>query len=66
MSQPEVTRVPAWIRTRSLAAHKYKAVQLSIERRSFARKLEKIVRTALAHQSVALQAGHPQYKLLGQ
>jgi hypothetical protein len=51
---------------RSFAAHEYKAVQLSIERRSFERKLEKIVRTALAHQSLGLAAGHPQYKLLGQ
>jgi hypothetical protein len=64
MSQLERTRVSAWTRIRSFAAHKYKAVQLSIERRSFERKLEKIVRTALAHQSVGLPAGHPQYKLL--
>ena len=66
MSQLERTRVSAWTRTRSFAAHKYKAVQLSIERRSFERKLEKIVRNALAHQSVGLPAGHPQYKLLRQ
>ena len=66
MSEPERTRVSAWTRTRSFAAHKYNAVQLSIERRSFERKLERIVRTALAHQSVGLPAGHPQYKLLTQ
>jgi hypothetical protein len=66
MSQPEPTRVSRWIRLRSLAVGKYKAVQLSIERRSFERKLERIVRTALAHQSVGLPAGHPQYKLLRQ
>ena len=66
MSQPEGTRVSAWIRMRSFAAHEYKAVQLSIERRSFERKLERIVRIALAHQSGGLSAGHPQYKLLRQ
>ena len=66
MSQPEGARVSRWIRLRSFAVGKYKAVQLSIERRSFERKLEKIVRNALAHQSVGLPAGHPQYKLLQQ
>ena len=66
MFQPERTRVSRWIRLRSFAVDKYKAVQLSIERRSFERKLEKIVRTALANQSVGLPAGHPQYKLLRQ
>ena len=66
MSQPERTRVSRWIRLRYFAVGKYKAVQLSIERRSFERKLEKIVRTALANQSVGLPAGHPQYKLLRQ
>src|ERR1035441_2285916 len=66
MSQPERTRVSRWIRLRSSAVGKYKAVQLSIERRSFERKLERIVRNALAHQSVGLPAGHPQYKLLRQ
>jgi len=64
MSQPERTRVSRWARLRSFAVGKCKAVQLSIERRSFERKLERIVRTALAHQSVGLPAGHPQYKLL--
>jgi hypothetical protein len=66
MSQPEGTRVSGWIRLRSFVVGKYKAVQLSIERRSFEGKLEKIIRTALAHQSVGLPAGHPQYKLLRQ
>lgn len=66
MSQPERTRVSRWIRLRSFAVGKYKAVQLSIERRSFERELQKIVRNALAHQSVGLPAGHPQYKLLRQ
>lgn len=66
MSQPDGTRVSAWTRLRSSAVGKYKAVQLSIERRLFERNLEKIVRNALAHQSVGLPAGHPQYKLLRQ
>jgi hypothetical protein len=66
MSQPECTRVPAWTRLRSFAVGKYKAVQLSIERRSFERKLETIVRAALAHQSGGLPAGNRQYKLLTQ
>ena len=66
MSQPERTRVSAWIRLRSFAVGKYKAVQLSIERRSFERKLESIVRAALAHQSSGLSAGNHQYKLLTQ
>ena len=66
MYQLDSRRVSAWIRLRSFVVGKYKAVQLSIERRSFEGKLEKIIRTALAHQSVGLPAGHPQYKLLGQ
>jgi hypothetical protein len=66
MSQPERTRVSRWIRLWSFAVGKYKAVQLSIERRSFEGKLEGIVRAALANQSVGLPAGHPQYKLLRQ
>jgi len=64
MSQLERTRVSRWTRLRSFAVGKYRAVQLSIERRSFERKLERIVRAALAHQSVGLPAGHPQFKLL--
>src|ERR1019366_7258545 len=66
MSQPERTRVSRWTRLRSFAVGKYKGVQLLIERRSFESKLEKIVRTALALQSVGLLAGHPQFKLLRQ
>jgi hypothetical protein len=66
MSQPEGTRVSRWIRLRSFAVGKYKVVQLSIERRSFEGKLEGIIRNALAHQSVGLPAGHPQFKLLRQ
>jgi len=66
MSQPERTRVPAWTRLQSFAVGKCKRVQLSIERRSFEHKLERIVRIALANQSVGLPAGHPQYKLLRQ
>ena len=64
MSQHERTRVSAWSRLRSLAVGESKAVQLSIERRSFERKLESIVRAALAHQSGGLPAGNRQYKLL--
>ena len=66
MSQPERPRVSRWTRIWSFAVGKYKAVQLSIERRSFESKLERIVRVALAHQSVGLPAGHPQFKLLRQ
>ena len=66
MYQLDSRRVSGCIRLRSFVVGKYEAVQLSIERRSFERKLEKIVRTALAHQSLGLAAGHPQYKLLGQ
>jgi hypothetical protein len=58
--------VSRWTRLRSFAVGKYKAVQLSIERRSFEGKLEGIIRNALAHQSVGLPAGHPQFKLLRQ
>ena len=66
MSQPERTSVSRWTRLRSIAVGKFRVVQLSIERRSFERKLERIIRNALAHQSVGLSAGHPQYKLLRQ
>jgi len=64
MSQPERTSVSRWNRLRSFAVGQYKAVQLSIERRSFEHKLESIVRAALAHQSGGLPAGNRQYKLL--
>jgi hypothetical protein len=66
MSQLDSRRVSGWIRLRSFVVGKYEAVQLSIERRSFEGKLERIVRAALAHQSGGLPAGHPQFKLLGQ
>jgi len=66
MSQPEGTRVSRCARVQSFAVGTYKAVQLSIERRSFEGKLERIVRNALAHESVGLPAGHPQFKLLRQ
>jgi hypothetical protein len=64
MSQSEGSRVSAWNRLQSFVVGKYKSVQLSIERRSFEGKLERIVRVALAHQSLGLPAGHPQFKLL--
>jgi hypothetical protein len=66
MSQPERTRVSRWTRLRSFAVGKYKAVQLSVERRSFEHKLEMIVRAGLAHESGGLPAGNHQYKLLQQ
>jgi hypothetical protein len=64
MSQPERTSVFRWTRLRSFVFGKYKAAQLSIERGSFERKLESIVRAALAHQSGGLPAGNRQYQLL--
>ncbi len=64
MTQPERTRVPAWTRLRSFAVGKCKAVQLSIERRSFERKLEMIVRAADAHHSCGRSPGAVQFKLL--
>jgi hypothetical protein len=66
MSQHDATSVSRWARLQSFAVGKYKAVQLSIERRSFEHQLERIVRAALAHQSAGLPAGHSQYKLLRQ
>jgi hypothetical protein len=66
MFDSEATRVSRWSRLQSFVVGKYRAVQLSIERRSFEAQLEKIVRIALAHQSAGLSAGHPQYKLLTQ
>ena len=64
MFQPEGVRVSTWTRLWTFTVGKYKAVQLSIERRSFEHKLETIVRAALAHQSGGLPAGNGQYKLL--
>jgi hypothetical protein len=66
MSQPECASVSRWTQLQSFAVSKCEAVQLSIERRVFERKLERIVRAALAHQSAGLPAGHAQYKLLQQ
>jgi hypothetical protein len=62
--QYDATRVSRWSRLQSFAVGKYEAVQLSIERRSFEHKLERIVRIALAHQSSGLPADHLQHKLL--
>jgi hypothetical protein len=64
MPQPERTRVPAWTRLQSFAAGKCKAVQLSLERRSFERKLETIVQAANAHHSCGRPPGAIQFKLL--
>lgn len=44
MFQPERTRVSRWARLRSFAVGKYKAVELSIERRFVERKPERIAR----------------------
>jgi hypothetical protein len=46
------------------ATAKCRAVQLSIERRSFERKLETIVRAANAHHSCGQSPGTAQFKLL--
>ena len=48
----------------ALAAAKCKAIQLSIERRSFERKLKTIVRAANAHHSCGQSPGTTQFKLL--
>ena len=48
----------------AFAAAKCKAIQLSIERRSFERKLETIVRAANAHHSCGRPPGADQFKLL--
>jgi hypothetical protein len=67
MSQPERlhgSAVLALAAVRSFAVAHWRAVQLSIERRSFESKLESIVRAALAHQSSGLAAGDQHYKLL--
>jgi hypothetical protein len=64
MTQPESTRVYAWTRLQPLAVGRCKAVQLSLERRSFERKLETIVRAANAHHSCGRSPGAAQFKLL--
>ena len=61
-SQGTCMSTPAiWL---ALAAAKCKAIQLSIERRSFERKLETIVRAASAHHSCGRPPGTAQFKLL--
>ena len=67
MSQSERLQdsaVPVWTKVWSFAVTHCKAVQLSIERRSFESKLETVVRAVFAHQSGGLPAGSQQYKLL--
>lgn len=64
MTQPEPTCVSAWTRLQSFAVGRCKAVQLSVERRSFERKLETIVRAANAHHSCGRSPGAAQFKLL--
>lgn len=46
------------------ASAKYRAIQQSVERRSFERSLEKIIRAANAHNSRGLSPGEAQFKLL--
>ena len=61
-SQGTCVSTPAiWL---ALAAAKCKAIQLSIERRTFERKLETIVRAANAHHSCGRSPGALQFKLL--
>lgn len=60
MSQPKGTRVSRWTRLRSFAVGKYKAVQLSSERRLFERKLERITFIGIRNQRRELaDAGAP-------
>lgn len=58
------TGVSAWASWLAFAAARRKAIQLSIERRSFERKLETIVRAANAHHSCGQSPGTAQFKLL--
>ena len=61
-SQGTCVSTPAiWL---ARATAKCRAVQLSIERRSFERKLETIVRAANAHHSCGQSPGTAQFKLL--
>ena len=64
MSQPEGTSLSRLTRLRCAAVGTWNRVQLLIERRGFERKLEAIVRAALAHESSGLAAGSRLYKLL--
>jgi hypothetical protein len=58
------TGVPAQASWLAFAHAKCKAIQLSMERRSFERKLETIVRAANAHHSCGRPPGATQFKLL--
>jgi hypothetical protein len=58
------TGVSARVRWLAFAASKCKAIQLSIERRTFERKLETIVRAANAHHSCGRSPGTIHFKLL--
>ena len=58
------TGVSARVRWLAFAAAKCKAIQLSIERRTFERKLETIVRAANAHHSCGRSPGAIHFKLL--
>lgn len=61
MNRTGVSARAGWL---AFAAAKYKAIQLAMERRSFERNLEKIVRAANAHNSGGLSPGSVQFKLL--
>jgi len=62
LSQGTCVSTPAvWL---ARATAKCRAIQLSIERRSFERKLETIVRAANAHHSCGQSPGASQFKLL--
>jgi len=58
------TGVPMQVSWLAFVATKCKAIQLSIERRNFERKLETIVRAANAHHSCGRPPGADQFKLL--
>jgi hypothetical protein len=60
----EGTGVPARVSWLAFAHAKCKAIQLSLERRNFERKLETIVRAANAHHSCGRPPGANQFKLL--
>ncbi len=51
------TAVPAWTSLWFFAVVKWKAFQLSLERRKLESRLETIVRATLAHRSNGLPAG---------
>ena len=56
--------VSTWASWLALATAKCRAIQLSIERRNFERKLETIVRAANGHHSCGRAPGAVQFKLL--